>query len=93
LRFNIAGHVSNKSPMLAVRDGKWKLLLNPDRGRVELYDIPADPRESANLAEKYPDVVERLAKQALAWQATLPKGPVEPTAGTNNYPWPKSEKR
>jgi N-acetylgalactosamine-6-sulfatase len=87
-RFAIAGPVLNKSPMLAIRDGRWKLLLNPDRSRVELYDIPADPSELNNVAEGHPDLVDRLAQAALAWQATLPKGPIEPAAGKNNYPWP-----
>ena len=91
-RFNIAGPVLNKSPMLATRDGKWKLLFNPDRSRVELYDIPADPSELNNLAEKHPELVERLTRRALDWQATLPKGPIEPTAGKNNYPWPKQKR-
>ncbi len=88
-RFAIAGPTLNRSPMLAIRDGKWKLLLNPDRSRVELYDIPADPSELNNLAERHPEIVARLAATALAWQKTLPAGPVEPSAGKNNYPWPK----
>lgn len=88
-RFNIAGHVLNRSPMLAVREGRWKLLMNPDRSRVELYDIPADPSELNNISMSHPDEVARLSRLALDWQATLPKGPVEPTAGRNDYPWPK----
>jgi N-acetylgalactosamine-6-sulfatase len=87
-RFNIAGEPFHRSPMLAVREGDWKLLLNPDRSRVELYDIPRDPTQLNNAAEKHPDIVERLAKEALAWQATLPKGPIEPSAGKATYPWP-----
>ena len=78
--------------MLAIREGDWKLLLNPDRSRVELYDIPRDPTQLANLAKQHPDIVERLAGKALAWQATLPKGPVEPTAGKADYPWPGQAK-
>jgi N-acetylgalactosamine-6-sulfatase len=78
----------HKSPMLAIRDGRWKLLLNPDRSRLELYDIPADPMELHNLAGEQAEVVERLASRALAWQATLPPGPVSPEAGSNAYPWP-----
>ena len=31
-----------------------------------------------------------LAAKALAWQKTLPKSPIDPGAGTNAYPWPKS---
>jgi len=89
-RYRVIGHVLNQSPMLSVRDGRWKLLLNPDRSRVELYDIPADPSEMTNLAAANPDVVARLAQQVLAWQKTLPPGPIEPGAGTNGYPWPKA---
>jgi N-acetylgalactosamine-6-sulfatase len=87
-RFSITGHPMHRSPMLAVRDGRWKLLLNPDRSRVELYDIPRDPMELANLAPAHPDVVESLAARALAWRATLPPGPTSPDAGSNAYAWP-----
>jgi arylsulfatase A-like enzyme len=85
-RFRVAGHPWNRSPMLAVRDGDWKLLLNPDRSRVELYDMASDPGESDNKADTRADVVERLAQAALAWQKTLPTGPIEPAAGLNAYP-------
>ncbi|MFB3828375.1 MAG: sulfatase [Bryobacteraceae bacterium] len=88
-RFRIAGYNVNRSPMLSLRDGNWKLLMNPDRSRVELYDIPRDPGEMDNRAEHEPAVVERLSARLLAWQKTLPPGPVEPAAGKNDYPWPK----
>jgi len=88
-RFNIAGHVSNISPILSMRDGDWKLLMNPDRGRLELYDIPRDPMEMQNRAAEKPDVVARMSQKVLAWRKTLPPGPVEPSAGKNDYPWPK----
>jgi arylsulfatase A-like enzyme len=88
-RFRIAGDTVNQSPMLAVREGNWKLLMNPDRSRVELYDIPRDPTELLNLAERQPEVVGRLAEKLLAWQKTLPAGPVEPAAGKNDYRWPQ----
>jgi len=87
-RFNIAGHVSSRSPQLAIRDGDWKLLLNPDRSRVELYDLPRDPMQVDNVAGQQPAVVERLAAQVLAWQRELPPGPLDATAGRNDYPWP-----
>ncbi len=89
-RFNIAGDVTNKSPMLAIRDGRWKLLMNPDRSRVELYNIPNDPTQLANLADDHSDVVDRLAETVLAWQKTLPKGRQDATSGRANYPWPGS---
>jgi len=87
-RFRIFNHPWNRSPMLAIRDGQWKLLLNPDRSRVELYDIPADPSEQNNLAAQHADVVASLSEKVLAWQKTLPPGMVEPAAGKNSYPCP-----
>jgi N-acetylgalactosamine-6-sulfatase len=91
-RFNIFGEPFHRSPILAIREGDWKLLLNPDRSRVELYDIPRDPTQLNNAAEKHPELVEQLAMKALDWQATLPKGPIEPSAGKADYPWPSESK-
>lgn len=91
-RFNVAGYAVNRSPMLSIRDGDWKLLFNPDRSRVELYNIPVDPMEMNNLAAANPALTERLAARALAWQKTLPAGPAEPSAGRNDWNWPKPSK-
>jgi len=91
-RFNIAGEPFHRSPILAIRDGSWKLLFNPDKSRVELYDLPKDATQLNNVAEHHPEVVERLSKQALEWQATLAKGPMDPSAGRMDYPWPGKEK-
>jgi N-acetylgalactosamine-6-sulfatase len=88
-RFNIAGHPWNRSPMLAVREGEWKLLMNPDRSRIELYEIPKDVMEQNNVAQANPHVVRRLAEKLLAWQSQLPPGFVDPSAGKNDYPWPR----
>lgn len=92
-RFKIHGDIIHKSPMLAIREGKWKLLLNPDKSRIELYDIPNDPGEMNNLALKYPDVTKRLSEGLLRWKRTLPPGPVDEEAGKNAYPWPESVER
>ena len=90
-RFPVYGHVLDKSPMLAIRSGRWKLLMNPDRSRLELYDIPSDPSEMDNLSSQEPEIVGRLSRQVLAWQQTLPPGPVDPAAGKAHYDWPRSE--
>jgi hypothetical protein len=74
--------------MLAIREGRWKLLINSARDRVELYDIPTDPMELDNRADQHPDMVAALSERVLAWQAALPEGPIEPEAGSNAYPWP-----
>jgi arylsulfatase A-like enzyme len=88
-RYPVYGHVLDMSPILAVREDQWKLLMNPDRSRVELYDIPRDPSEMDNLAGRNPALVKRLSEDLLRWQATLPKGPVDPDAGKSEWPWPR----
>jgi N-acetylgalactosamine-6-sulfatase len=88
-RFNVAGYAVNRSPILSIRDGDWKLLMNPDRSRVELYHIPNDPMELNNRASENRALTEKLAAKALAWQKNLPPGPSDPSAGRNDWNWPK----
>jgi len=90
-RFRVFGDMAHRCPMLAIRNGKWKLLMNPDRSRIELYDIPKDPTELDNLADKYPDIVRKMAETVLEWQKTLPPGPIDKEAGSNAYPWPREQ--
>ena len=89
-RFRVAGYPVHHSPILSIRDGKWKLLMNPDRSRLELYDVAQDYSELNNLAGKHPAVVNQLSTRIADWQATLPKGPMDGTAGKVNYGWPRS---
>jgi N-acetylgalactosamine-6-sulfatase len=69
-------------PRLAVRDGEWKLYLNADGSRAELYRLPDDHAENTNLATSYPEVVARLQASLLAWKASLPTEP-DPTCLTH----------
>lgn len=62
-------------PRLAVREGAWKLYLTADAKRVELYHLPEDHAETANVAGSHPDVVSRLSQMALDWKRTLPEKP------------------
>jgi N-acetylgalactosamine-6-sulfatase len=89
-RFRVAGYPIHHSPILSIREGNWKLLMNPDRSRLELYDVAQDHLELNNLAGKHPAVVKQLSGRVADWQATLPKGPIDPTAGKQNYRWPRS---
>lgn len=87
-RFRIAGEAYHHSPMLAIRENDYKLLMNPDRTRIELYDIPQDPTQLHNIAEIHPAVVERLSDRLITWYRALPEGPSDPGAGQVIYPWP-----
>jgi N-acetylgalactosamine-6-sulfatase len=87
-RFNVAGYAVNRSPILSMREGDWKLLMNPDGSRVELYRIPEDPGEMNNRAVAEPAVVKRMSERMLAWQKTLPAGPLDAAAGKNDWKWP-----
>ena len=64
-------------PRLAVRDGDWKLLLDPAADRAELYDLGHDRGETKNVAAAHPDIVARLSALALAWRDSLPARPDE----------------
>lgn len=49
-------------------EGNWKLILPTDpKAPVELYDLSADPHEMKNLAQKHPEIVERLKGQIDRW--------------------------
>jgi arylsulfatase A-like enzyme len=64
---------SGPLPDLAVREGDWKLLCDYDGAKPELYNLATDPGEATNLAAQQPDVVARLTKSVLAWNASLPQ--------------------
>ncbi|MGQ9505428.1 MAG: sulfatase-like hydrolase/transferase [Thermogutta sp.] len=90
-RFRVLNHPWNRSPILAVREGDYKLLFNPDGSRIELYQIPKDPGEYNNVAPQNPEIVKRLMEKGLAWQQTLPPGRFDKEAGGADYPWPVEE--
>jgi arylsulfatase A-like enzyme len=60
------------SPNVAVREGRWKLLVNADGSGAALYDIEADPKETKNVAAENADVTRRLSEAALQWRKSLP---------------------
>jgi arylsulfatase A-like enzyme len=66
------GKPEDVSPNVAIRDGRWKLLLNADGSQPELYDFSKSQLERDNVAAKYPEVVRKLSKLALDWRRSLP---------------------
>jgi N-acetylgalactosamine-6-sulfatase len=87
-RWRQYGHVFHRSPMLAIRDGDWKLLMNPGRSRVELYNIVKDPREMNNRAGNKPKLIADLAQKLMEYHNAIPDGRIYRSAGKNDYPWP-----
>jgi arylsulfatase A-like enzyme len=89
----------NVSPQLAIRDGKWKLLMNPDKSHLELHDLTIDPSEVDNLADNNPAVVAKLSQQLLEWQGSLDNRPIPPDVQRflehtpAPYPWPQENKK
>jgi arylsulfatase A-like enzyme len=62
----------DRSANVAVREGKWKLLVNADGSGVELYDVVSDRGESRNLAGEEQEVARRLKARAVEWRKGLP---------------------
>ena len=65
-------HQPDKSPSLAIREGKWKLLMNRGGSRVELYDIEQDRTEKNNVAAIEKKIAAQLSKKLLNWWNSLP---------------------
>ena len=60
----------------AVRSGRWKLHVDvvprkDNRELPQLFDLTADPGENYNLANLYPDEVDRLTRLANAFAAEI----------------------
>ena len=81
--FIAPGNPRYRSPALAIRDGQWKVLVNPDGSQLALYDLEKDLAESENISNQYPEIARRLAEKARHWWAAMPKkkdGPDRPTS-------------
>ena len=51
--------------------GDWKLILDADADRAELFDLTRDPLEKTDLTTQHPAVTERLTRYLRAWHAQL----------------------
>lgn len=65
------GKPEHQSPTFAMRDGRWKFLVNPDGSEAQLYDLDADEGESTNLLSKQPERAAAMAGHISAWADDL----------------------
>lgn len=49
--------------------------IRPDAPPVQLYDVAADLRQTTNLAERQPEVVERMLAELASWREKIPASP------------------
>ena len=61
------GKAEHVSPHLAMREGDWKLLCDPDGSHLQLFNLKNDIGEKNNVADKHPRIIERMQSQLLKW--------------------------
>jgi len=75
-------HGSGNRPSAAIRAGNWKLIHWFEDGSHELYDLAADPSETADLSFLRPDLADSLDRSLLQWltsvDANMPKPMEQP---------------
>ena len=62
-------------PSLGIQDGKWKMLMNREFNRLELYNTDTDWAEQTDLSAQHPEKVKELEAKLDAWVLTLPADP------------------
>jgi arylsulfatase A-like enzyme len=70
--FAFPKEAKDRSPTLAMREGDWKCLVNPDGSGAELYNLEKDRNEEHNLAAKEPTRVQAMTRAILDWRKTWP---------------------
>jgi arylsulfatase A len=61
----------------AVRMGEWKAVRLKKDAPLELYDLPDDPYEQYNVADRYPDVVAKIEKYLATARTESARWPVK----------------
>lgn len=69
----------------AVREGDWKLVLDPAAPRAQLFDLAGDIGETRDRAADQPALAQRLRERWQAWSDSLPPranpSPAKPAPG------------
>ena len=54
---------------LVLRTGRWKCLVEPERGRVRVFDLAADPGETRDLAPAMSEWASTCEADLTGWAA------------------------
>lgn len=65
------GKPEHQSPTFAMRDGRWKFLINPDGSEAQLFDLEADEGETTNLLSSQSNRASAMAAQVSKWADAL----------------------
>ncbi len=61
------GKPEHQSPTFAIRDGRWKFLVNPDGSEAQLFDLEADEGETTNLLSEQSERAAAMAAEMSKW--------------------------
>lgn len=64
-------HSTGDHNCTAVRVGKYKLIDYYDQQKLELYNLEKDPYEEDNLADKMPELTQKLLNQINDWKKSV----------------------
>ena len=62
-------------PSLGIRDGRWKMLVNKELKKLELYDLESDWAEKKDVSANRPEIVQELSEKLDTWKGALPRKP------------------
>ena len=65
------GRTWRATPTGVIRRDRWKLLEHFETGRVELYDLQADPGETSDLSRERPELTRELLDRLQSWRVSI----------------------
>lgn len=71
LHWHYPHYYETTTPVSAIRSGDWKLLEFAEDGRIELFDLAADPSEQNDLAALQAARAEELQQQLHHWRTSI----------------------
>lgn len=69
----------------AIRTPRFKLIQNPNKDRIQLFDLRHDPGENRNIRRRHEDLAASLLAELEEWKRTLPE-PINLEATQANLP-------